>query len=90
MTGQRTGLVLPATAILPQADDSFKVFTLSEADTAEPTTVTVGTRLPATANQPEQLEILSGLDETDQVIVEGASYVQPGDSVSVVPSIIGD
>ncbi|MEM8613899.1 MAG: efflux RND transporter periplasmic adaptor subunit [Cyanobacteria bacterium P01_H01_bin.105] len=85
MTGQRTGMVLPATAILPQADDSFRVFT-AEAGVADLVTVTVGARLPATANQPERLEILSGLDEGDQVIVEGAGYLQPGDPVSVVPS----
>lgn len=90
MTGQRTGLVLPAPAILPQADDSFEVFTLTEAGTAEPATVTVGARLPATENQPERLEILSGLEQGDSVIVEGATYLQPGDAVSVVPGIIGD
>ena len=85
-TGQRTGTVLPATAVLPQSDNSFKVFTVSETDTAELVTVTVGTRLPATANQPERLEVLSGLNEGDRVIVDGASYLQPGESVSVVPS----
>lgn len=86
MTGQRTGMVLPATAVLPQSDDSFRVFTLGAENVAELTTVTVGARLPATANQPERLEILSGLDEDDQVIVEGASYLQPGESVTIVPS----
>ncbi|NEZ60282.1 efflux RND transporter periplasmic adaptor subunit [Adonisia turfae] len=86
MTGQRTGMVLPATAILPQADDTFKVFTVDESGAAELVTVTVGARLPATANQPERLEILSGLDQGTQVIVEGASYLQPGDPVSVVSS----
>lgn len=86
MTGQRPGMVLPAAAVLPQADNSFKVFTISETGTAQPTVVTVGGRVPATANQPERLEILSGLDEGTQVIVEGANYLQPGDPVSVVPS----
>ncbi|MBE9068029.1 efflux RND transporter periplasmic adaptor subunit [Leptolyngbya cf. ectocarpi LEGE 11479] len=84
MTGQRTGMVLAAAAILPQTDNSFKVFILNEAGTADLVPVTVGSRLPATANQPERLEILSGLDQGDQVIVEGASYLQPGDPVSVV------
>lgn len=86
MTGQRTGTVLPATAVLPQADDSFKVFVINEEDRAELVLVTVGARLPATANQPERVEILSGLSEGDSVIVEGASYLQPGDPVTVVPS----
>ncbi len=90
MTGQRTGMVLPATAILPQADDSFKVFTVNDDGKAEPTTVTVGTRLAATDSQPERLEILAGLDQGAQVIVEGASYLQPGDRVSAVPSPFGD
>ena len=90
MTGQRTGMVLPATAVLPQSDDNFKVFTLSEDNTAKMTTVTIGARLPATASQPERLEILSGLDDNDQVIVEGASYLQPGEPVAVVPSPFSD
>lgn len=86
MTGQRTGMVLPATAILPQSDDSFKAFVVNDDGKAELATVNVGARLPATANQPERLEILSGLDAGDRVIVEGASYLQPGDTVSIVPS----
>ena len=86
MTGERTGMVLPATAILPQSDDSFRVFTVNEAGQAELATVSIGGRLPATSNQPERLEILSGLDQGTQVIVEGASYLQPGDPVSAVPS----
>ncbi len=86
MTGQRTGTVLPATAILPQSDDSFKVFTLSDADTAEPVVVNVGATLAATPNQPERIEIVSGLEEGASVIVEGAGYLQPGDPVAVVAS----
>ncbi|NEQ52037.1 MAG: efflux RND transporter periplasmic adaptor subunit [Leptolyngbya sp. SIO3F4] len=86
MTGQRTGMVLPATAILPQSDDSFKAFVVNDDGKAEPITVDVGARLSATSNQPERLEILAGLDEDEQVIVEGASYLQPGDAVSIVPS----
>ncbi|NEP62585.1 MAG: efflux RND transporter periplasmic adaptor subunit [Symploca sp. SIO2G7] len=86
MTGQRTGRVLPAAAVLPQPDNSFRVFTISETGTAEPVLVTVGSRVPATANQPERLEILSGVTMGTQVIVEGASYLQPGDPVSAVSS----
>ena len=90
MTGQRSGLVLPANAVLPQADDSFKVFTVSEAGTAELVPITIGARLPATANQPERLEILSGINEGVSVIVEGAGYLQPGDPVSAVSSPFTD
>lgn len=85
MTGQRTGMVLPAAAILPQADNTFKVFRIADGQ-AEPVLVTVGARLPANENQPERLEILSGLTETDRVIIEGASYLQPGDPVAIVSS----
>ena len=86
MTGQRTGMVLPATAILPQSDESFKVFVVSEVNTAELVTVSVGARLPATENQPERLEIVSGVTEDAEIIIEGASYLQPGDPVLAVPS----
>ena len=86
MTGLRTGLVLPATAIQPQTDDSSTVFVVNAETQAELVVVEVGARLPATANQPERLEVLSGLDRGDRVIVEGASYLQPGEPVSVVPS----
>lgn len=85
MTGQRTGMVLPAAAILPQTDNSFKVFRIADGQ-AEPLLVTVGARLPANETQPERLEILSGLTETDRVIIEGASYLQPGDPVAIVSS----
>lgn len=84
MTGQRTGQVLPANAVLPQGDNSFKVFTINDEGIATPAAITVGNRLPATANQPERLEILSGLDANTQVVVEGANYLQPGDPVAVV------
>lgn len=90
MTGQRSGQVLPATAVLPQSDNSFKVFTISEENTAVPALVTVGSRLPAADNQPERLEILSGLDGGTAVVVEGASYLQPGDPVTVIPSPFAD
>ncbi len=90
MTGERTGMVLPANAVLPQADNSFKVFTVSDAGTATPVEVTVGSRLPATANQPERLEILSGLEANTKVVVEGGSYLQPGDPVAVVAAPFTD
>ncbi|NEP55330.1 MAG: efflux RND transporter periplasmic adaptor subunit, partial [Moorea sp. SIO3C2] len=85
-TGRRSGLVIPAAAVLPQSNDSFKVFTVSGEDTAEPVLVTVGEKLAATDTLPERLQITSGLDPQDQVIVEGASYLQSGDPVAVVDS----
>lgn len=84
MTDQRPGVVLPANAVLPQGDNSFKVFTVSDEGTATPVEVTIGNRLPATGTQPERLEILSGLEASSSVIVEGASYLQPGDPVTAV------
>jgi len=82
-TGQRSGLTIPAPALLPQPDGSIRVFVLSSDGTAVARTVEVGSRLEATGETPAQVEILQGLEVGEQVIVAGASYVQDGDGVTV-------
>lgn len=85
-TGQRQGLVIPEVALLPRGNDQVEVFTVDADDQAVPVAVTLGTRLPATAAGPERVEILSGLEAGTPVVVEGAAYLQPGDTVSIVPT----
>ncbi|MDB9528971.1 efflux RND transporter periplasmic adaptor subunit [Oscillatoria sp. CS-180] len=81
--GQRSGLVIPATALLPQTDGSIQVYVLGEGQTAVARSVEVGTRISGTGDTPDQVEIVQGLRAGDQVIVAGASYVQEGDVVTV-------
>ncbi|NER78870.1 MAG: efflux RND transporter periplasmic adaptor subunit [Leptolyngbya sp. SIO1D8] len=81
--GQRSGLTVPATALLPQPDGSVRVYVLGSDNTAVARTVDVGTRLASEGDETAQAEILQGLDAGEQVIVAGASYVQAGDVVTV-------
>jgi HlyD family secretion protein len=87
VTGTRQGLTLPAAALLPQPDNTFAVYTLTPENTARFTPIEIGTRLPARGDQSPQVEILAGLEPTASVIVEGAAYVQPGDTVTVVENL---
>ncbi|MEM0980315.1 MAG: efflux RND transporter periplasmic adaptor subunit [Cyanobacteria bacterium P01_H01_bin.58] len=81
--GQRSGLLIPAPALLPQADGSVQVYVLDAEDKAIARSVEIGARVPGTGNAPDRVEIRQGLSSGEQVIVAGASYVQEGDTVTV-------
>ncbi|MGD1908854.1 MAG: efflux RND transporter periplasmic adaptor subunit [Leptolyngbyaceae cyanobacterium] len=81
--GRRSGVTVPASAVLPQPDGSMQVWVLSPENTALARAVETGTRLPESVTGPARIEILEGLQPGEQVIVAGASYVQAGDSVTV-------
>jgi HlyD family secretion protein len=82
-SGQRSGLTIPAKALLPQTDGSVRVYVLGPDQTAIARTVEIGARVPGTGDQSDRVEILRGLETGEQVIVAGASYVQEGDTVTV-------
>ncbi|MEL7356674.1 MAG: efflux RND transporter periplasmic adaptor subunit [Cyanobacteria bacterium J06560_6] len=85
VTGRRRSVVVPATAVIAQPDGTAVVYTVSDrADS--PTTVsanwvTVASR-PAGDNT---VEVVAGLEPGSRVVVGGASYLQPGDTVTTVP-----
>lgn len=79
----RTGLTIPASAILPQPDGTTRVYVLGAESIAVARSVEGGTRLPGKETDPAYVEILQGLTAGEQVIVAGASYVQEGDVVTV-------
>ena len=81
--GQRTGLTVPATALLPQPDGSVRVYVLDADQTAVARSIEIGARVAGVGDAPDQVEILQGLDAGEQVIVAGAGYVQDGDTVTV-------
>ena len=81
--GQRTGLTVPATALLPQPDGSVRVYVLDADQTAVARSIEIGARVAGAGDAPDQVEILQGLDAGEQVIVAGAGYVQDGDAVTV-------
>jgi RND family efflux transporter MFP subunit len=82
-TGRRSGLTVPTSALLPQPDGSIRVYVISEEQTAVARTVEIGTRVPGEGDEPDQAEVLQGLEAGEQVIVAGASYVQEGDVVTI-------
>ncbi len=84
VTGSRQGVVVPATAVLPQSSGGFVVYELNADNTVKAKTVDVGDRTPATGNTPAMIEITAGLRPDTQVVVEGASYLQDGDLVDIV------
>ncbi len=82
VTGSRQGVVVPASAVLPQADGRSLVYVLNDDNTVSAQSVKVGDRI-STQNSSDQLEIISGLKASVPVVVEGASYLQDGDKVNV-------
>lgn len=82
-SGQRSGLTIPATALLPQPDGTVRVYVLGDDATAVARTVEIGARVPGTGEESDRVEILQGLEASEQVIIAGASYVQAGDVVTV-------
>ncbi|MEL7492395.1 MAG: efflux RND transporter periplasmic adaptor subunit [Cyanobacteria bacterium J06554_11] len=84
VTGSRQGVTVPAEAVLPQSSGGFVVYTLNSDGTVKANAVEVGDRIPAEGDTPATIEIISGLQANTPVVVEGASYVQDGDAVTVV------
>ncbi|MEL6490676.1 MAG: efflux RND transporter periplasmic adaptor subunit [Cyanobacteria bacterium J06621_3] len=88
VTGSREGVVIPADAVLPQASGGFVVYVLNADRTVSVKRVDVGDRIPATADDPAKIEITAGLEANTPVVVEGASYLQNGDTVDVADSAL--
>jgi len=84
VTGSRQGVVVPAEAVLPQANGGFIVYVLNADNTVQTKSVDIGNRIPAAGNTPARIEITTGLRPDTAVVVEGASYLQNGDLVDVV------
>jgi HlyD family secretion protein len=84
VTSSRQGVVVPSTAVLPQQDGDTLVYVLGPDNQAQARSVETGQRLPANGDQPARVEILSGLEAGEVVIVTGVGYLQDGDLVEVV------
>ena len=79
ITATEASLTIPASAVLPATDSSAIVYVLQENDTVKARSVETGDILP-----DERVEIKSGLDRGERVIVEGVAYLQEGDRVTVI------
>jgi HlyD family secretion protein len=81
--GSRSGLTIPAEALVPQPDGSLRVYVVGDDGMAIARSVETGVRLPNGDGGTVPVEILSGLQAAEQVVVAGASYLQDGDPVTV-------
>lgn len=85
VTSTAPGAVVPAQAVLPQPDGTMRVYRLVEGDRVEATTVEVGEIMnPNLDRDSATMEVLSGLNPGDRVVVSGAGYIKDGDRVTVV------
>jgi HlyD family secretion protein len=84
VTSARQGVVVPSTAVLPQQDGDTLVYVLGPDNQAQARSVETGQRLPAKGDQPARVEVVSGLQAGEEVIMTGVGYLQDGDLVEVV------
>ncbi|MGB6166205.1 MAG: efflux RND transporter periplasmic adaptor subunit [Geitlerinemataceae cyanobacterium] len=84
-TNSVSGLTIPAAAVLPQPDGGAIVYKLAADNTVTAQSVEVG---EVTGKSSEDLanakvEVKSGLELSDRIVVKGAGYVKDGDRVKV-------
>lgn len=78
-TNTATSLTVPMRAVLPQADGTSLVYLLQADKTVKEQPVETGEILSG-----DRVEILSGLQTGDRVVLKGAAYLKDGDRVSVI------
>ena len=78
-TSTDKGLTVPIDALLPQPDGSAIAYVLQADNTVKAQSVTMGEII-----SDRQVEVLTGLQSGDRIVVEGAAYLKDGDSVVVV------
>jgi len=92
VTAQR--VAIPGKAVLPQSDGNNTVFKLQPDNTVKAVSVEVGEILsptteltasgPPGSSNGTRVEILSGLQPGDRIVVEGAPYLADGDRVKPI------
>ncbi|MGB2923722.1 MAG: efflux RND transporter periplasmic adaptor subunit [Limnothrix sp.] len=82
ITGQTAGFTVPTAAIIPQDGNTATLFVLQSDNTVAATEVELGDLLAS-----DQVEIVSGLEGGDRLVIQGAAYLKDGDSVEVVAPI---
>lgn len=82
VTEQGRGFAIPAEAVITEGNDASFVYVLDANNVAERRQIEVGTRVLQSTNEAK-VEVLSGLNAGDRIVVKGAGYVQDGDRVRV-------
>lgn len=78
-TNTATSLTIPMGAVLPQGDGTSLVYILQADKTVKAQPVETGEILSS-----DRVEIISGLQIGDRVVLKGAAYLKDGDRVAVI------
>ncbi len=79
IASSRESLAVPMNAVLPQSDGQAIVYLVLPDNTVKSQSVKMGEILPN-----EQVEIISGLNRGDRLVVKGAAYLKDGDRISII------
>ena len=77
-TDTNRGLAVPVEALIPQSDNRAIAFILQDDNTVKAQTVEMGEILDS-----ERVEVISGLEPGDRIILKGAAYLKDGDRVAI-------
>ena len=77
-TDTNPGLAVPIESLLPQSGDRAIAFVLQGDNTVKAQTVEMGKII-----DEERVEVISGLESGDRIILKGAAYLKDGDRVTV-------
>ncbi|MBZ8179570.1 efflux RND transporter periplasmic adaptor subunit [Oscillatoria salina] len=79
ITQSTSGLTVPYDAIQPQSENTAIVFVVQADNSVAAKEVTIGTIMPE-----KEVEIKSGLNSGERVVVKGAAYLKDGDKIEIV------
>ncbi|MEC4986987.1 MAG: efflux RND transporter periplasmic adaptor subunit [Oscillatoria sp. PMC 1068.18] len=79
VTQSTSGLTVPYDAIQPQSENTAIVFVVQSDNNVKAKEVKIGTIMPG-----KEVEIKSGLNSGEKVVVKGAAYLKDGDKIEVV------
>ncbi|NET88996.1 MAG: efflux RND transporter periplasmic adaptor subunit [Kamptonema sp. SIO1D9] len=79
ITQSTSGLTVPYDAIQPQSENTAIVFVVQSDNSVAAKEVTIGTIMPE-----KEVEIKSGLNSGERVVVKGAAYLKDGDKIEIV------
>ena len=77
-TDTNPGLAVPIESLLPQSGDKAIAFVLQDDNTVQAQTVEMGEII-----NEQQIEVVSGLQSGDRLVLKGAAYLKDGDKVIV-------
>jgi multidrug efflux pump subunit AcrA (membrane-fusion protein) len=78
-TSTRESLAVPTSSVLPQSQGEGIVYLVLPDNTVKAQSVKMGEILPN-----ERVEITTGLNKGDHLVVKGAAYLKDGDQISII------